>query len=61
MRVALISQISQVVEGYTQLLRGLGHEPVGVLCVRMGDRYTEFGAHVSCGPGGARRGRPVVP
>ncbi len=50
MRVAVISQISQVVEGYTQLLGGIGHEPVGVLCVRMGDRYTEFGSHVSSVP-----------
>ena len=47
MRVALISQIPQVVEGYTQVLRGIGHDPVGVLCVRMGDRYSDFGAHVS--------------
>ena len=52
MRVALISQIPQVVEGYTQVLRGIGHEPVGVLCVRMGDRYSEFGAHVSSVPEG---------
>ena len=36
-RVALISQVTPAVEGYTQLLRALGHEPVGVLCVRPGE------------------------
>jgi hypothetical protein len=47
MRVALISQVTPAVEGYTQLLRALGHDPAGVLCVRTEGRYAEFGAHVS--------------
>jgi methionyl-tRNA formyltransferase len=46
-RVALISQVTPAVEGYTQLLRALGHEPVGVLCVRTTSRYTDFAAHVN--------------
>ena len=50
MRVALISQITQVVVGYTQLLRALGHEPVGVVSVRPGDRYASLGAHVTAAP-----------
>jgi len=46
-RVALISQVTAAVEGYSQLLTALGHEPAGVLCVNTGSRYTDFGAHVS--------------
>jgi methionyl-tRNA formyltransferase len=50
-RVALISQISQAVEGYTNGLRALGHEPVGLLCVRSADRYgLDTGAHVMAAP-----------
>ena len=47
MRVALISQVTPAVEGYTQLLRALGHEPVGVLCVRTGAATPTSAAHVS--------------
>lgn len=46
MRVALISQVTPAVEGYSQLLRALGHEPVGVLCVKPGGRYSHLGEHV---------------
>jgi methionyl-tRNA formyltransferase len=39
-RVVLISRILPAVAGYTELLRGLGHEPVGLLCTReRADRY----------------------
>jgi methionyl-tRNA formyltransferase len=47
MRVALISQVTPAVVGYTQILHALGHEPVGVLCVRTGSRYSDLGAHVN--------------
>jgi methionyl-tRNA formyltransferase len=47
MRVALISQIPQAVEGYTNGLRALGHDPVGLLCVRQAQRYgIDTGTHV---------------
>jgi methionyl-tRNA formyltransferase len=46
MRVAIISQVTPAVEGYSQLLRALGHEPVGMLCVQTHSRYTGLGAHV---------------
>jgi methionyl-tRNA formyltransferase len=46
-RVALISQVTPAVEGYSQLLRALGHDLAGVLCVRTEGRYVEFGGHVS--------------
>jgi methionyl-tRNA formyltransferase len=50
-RVALISQIPQAVEGYTNGLRALGHEPVGLLCVRTAARYgIDVGAHVMSAP-----------
>jgi methionyl-tRNA formyltransferase len=40
LRVVLISRILPAVNGYTTLLRGLGHEPIGLLCVReRADRY----------------------
>ena len=39
MRVALISQIPQAVEGYTNGLRALGHEPVGLLTLPALRRY----------------------
>jgi methionyl-tRNA formyltransferase len=39
-RIVLISQIAPAAEGYTMLLRGLGHEVVAVLCTRERvDRY----------------------
>lgn len=50
MRVALISQVTPAVVGYTQLLNALGHEPVGVLCVRAPGRYMELGEHVAAIP-----------
>ena len=51
MRVALISQIPQAVEGYTNGLRALGHEPVGLLCVRRASRYgIDTGTHVMAAP-----------
>ena len=51
MRVALISQIPRAVEGYTNGLRALGHEPVGLLCIRRAGRYgIDTGAHVMDAP-----------
>ena len=50
MRVALISQVTPAVVGYSQLLTALGHEPVGVLCVRTGSRYAMLGQHVEESP-----------
>jgi methionyl-tRNA formyltransferase len=47
-RVALISQIQPAVEGYTAGLRALGHEPVGLLCVVMTNRYGfDLAAHIA--------------
>jgi methionyl-tRNA formyltransferase len=34
MRVVLVSQVPQAVEGFDAFLRGLGHEPVALLCSR---------------------------
>jgi methionyl-tRNA formyltransferase len=34
MRVVLVAQIPPAVEGFTRLLRELGHEPVALLCTR---------------------------
>jgi methionyl-tRNA formyltransferase len=40
MRVALISRVARAVTGLSSVLRGLGHEPVGVLTTALGgDRY----------------------
>ena len=40
MRVALISRVARAVTGLSSVLRGLGHEPVGVLTTSLGgDRY----------------------
>ena len=50
MRVALISQVTPVVVGYTQLLQALGHEPVGVVSVRSGNRYGSLGELVTEAP-----------
>jgi methionyl-tRNA formyltransferase len=49
-RVALISQVTPVVVGYTQLLQALGHEPVGVVSVRSGTRYGSLGELVTEAP-----------
>lgn len=44
MRVVVISQIAPAVTGYYTFLRGLGHEPVALLCTReRADRYGTFG------------------
>jgi len=45
-RVAIISQVTPAVEGYSQILRALGHEPVGVVCVRIESRYSTLAEHV---------------
>jgi len=45
-RVAIISQVTPAVEGYSQILRALGHEPVGVVCVRSESRYSTLAEHV---------------
>ena len=43
MRVVVISQVAVAVNGYSTLLRALGHEPVALLCTRMGaERYSEL-------------------
>jgi methionyl-tRNA formyltransferase len=34
LRVVLIAQVQPAVEGLTRLLRGLGHEPVALICTR---------------------------
>jgi methionyl-tRNA formyltransferase len=42
-RIVLISQIAPAVVGYSSFLRGLGHEPVAVLCTReRHERYPEL-------------------
>jgi len=42
-RVVLISQVAAAVNGYSTFLRALGHEPVALLCTRMGAvRYSEL-------------------
>jgi methionyl-tRNA formyltransferase len=45
MRVVLVSQIPDAAHGLAEMLRGLGHEPVALLCTRehtgrYGDRFT---------------------
>jgi len=51
-RVALISQIPRAVEGYTSALQALGHDPVGLLCIRRASRYgIDTAAHVMDAPG----------
>jgi methionyl-tRNA formyltransferase len=51
LRVVLISQIQPAVEAYVAGLRALGHEPVGLLCVRTTSRYGfDLGAHVISAP-----------
>jgi len=50
-RVALISQVPQAVEAYTDALLALGHESVGLLCVRTTSRYGfDTGTHVMNAP-----------
>ena len=51
LRVALISQIQPAVEAYVAGLRAMGHEPVGLLCVRSTSRYGfDLGDHVTAAP-----------
>jgi methionyl-tRNA formyltransferase len=51
LRVVLISQIQPAVEAYVAGLRSMGHEPVGLLCVRSTSRYGfDLGAHVTAAP-----------
>ena len=41
MRVVLVSQIPDAARGLTELLRGLGHEPVALLCAASTPGATE--------------------
>jgi methionyl-tRNA formyltransferase len=51
LRVVLISQIQPAMEAYVMGLRALGHEPVGLLCVRTTSRYGfDIGVHVTAAP-----------
>ncbi len=51
MRVVLISQVLPAVLGYSRFLRGLGHEPVALLCTRRGsERYWELAQVISEAP-----------
>ena len=51
MRVVLVSQVPQAAHGLTGLLRGLGHDPVALLCSRENaERYGEFLEHVRDAP-----------
>lgn len=51
MRVVLISQIAPAVLGYSEFLRGLGHEPVALLCTReRADRYGGLGELLAATP-----------
>jgi methionyl-tRNA formyltransferase len=51
LRVALISQIQPAVEAYVAGLRAMGHQPVGLLCVRATSRYGfDLGDHVTSAP-----------
>lgn len=34
MKIVLVSQVPQAAQGYAQMLRGLGHDPVALLCSR---------------------------
>jgi methionyl-tRNA formyltransferase len=53
-RVVLVTQVPQVAQGHTQLLRSLGHEPVALLCTREGaeDPESMFVANVRDAPEG---------
>ena len=51
MRVVLVTQVPPAAHGLTALLRGLGHEPVALLCSREhAERYGEFLEHVRDAP-----------
>jgi methionyl-tRNA formyltransferase len=53
LRVVLISQIQPAVQAYVAGLRALGHEPVGLVCVRTTSRYGfDLGEHVNSAPPG---------
>jgi len=50
-RVVVISQVLPAVNGYTTFLRALGHEPVALLCTRVGaERYPELGQTIFGAP-----------
>ena len=47
MKIVLVSQVPQAAHGFNQMLRGLGHEPVALLCSRehagrYGNRFDEL-------------------
>jgi methionyl-tRNA formyltransferase len=51
LRIVLISQVPPAVHGLARLLRGLGHEPVALLCSREhAERYGEFLEHICAAP-----------
>lgn len=51
MRVVLISEVPDAVEGLSALLREYGHEPVGLLCVRQdAERYPALDALLRAAP-----------
>ena len=51
MRVVLISEVAPAVEGLSALLRGAGHKPVALLCVRHDTaRYTQMSELVAAAP-----------
>jgi methionyl-tRNA formyltransferase len=50
-RVVLISQVLPAVLGYTSFLRGLGHEPVALMCTRgAAERYSELDEVLAAAP-----------
>jgi methionyl-tRNA formyltransferase len=51
-RVVVISQVAPAVQGYATFLRGLGHEPVALLCTRQraDQRYGQFDALLAAVP-----------
>lgn len=47
MRIVLVSQVPQAARGYAEMLRGLGHDPVALMCSRAhagryGNRFDEL-------------------
>jgi methionyl-tRNA formyltransferase len=54
MRVVLVAQVPPAAHGLTEMLRGLGHEPVALLCTREGaGRYgDDFASLVAGAPDG---------
>jgi methionyl-tRNA formyltransferase len=53
LRVVLISEVAPAVEGLSAMLRADGHEPVALLCVRVGgERYTDMSELIRAAPEG---------